>query len=78
MTRRAEKTPAKALTGFALMSAERRREVASMGGSTSQGHGTAHAFTSENAPIYGRQGAQKRWKKKKRATIKKAKENVSS
>lgn len=42
--------------GFALLSAERRRELASLGGRAAQVAGTAHQFTPEEARIAGRIG----------------------
>lgn len=42
--------------GFALLSVERRRELASQGGRAAQAAGTAHQFTSEEARIAGRIG----------------------
>jgi len=50
--------------GLAAMSPERRREIASMGGRTSQARGTAHQWTAEEASAAGKKGsaryAQKR------------------
>lgn len=42
--------------GFALLSVDRRRELASQGGRAAQAAGTAHQFTSEEARIAGRIG----------------------
>jgi general stress protein YciG len=39
----------KKLTGFAALSPERRREIASKGGKIAHAKGTAHEFTSETA-----------------------------
>ena len=41
----------KKLTGFALLSVERRRELASMGGKAANEQGNAYKFTSETAKI---------------------------
>lgn len=49
--------------GFASLSAERRREIASMGGKTAHKYGKAHQFTSEEAKAAGRKSAQARWGK---------------
>lgn len=42
--------------GFASMSKERQREIASKGGKAAHAKGTAHEFTSEEARIAGRKG----------------------
>lgn len=42
--------------GFAAMSPERQREIASMGGKAAHAKGTAHQFTSEEAREAGRKG----------------------
>lgn len=42
--------------GFASLSPERRREIASKGGKQSHFLGTAHTFTSEEAQEAGRKG----------------------
>lgn len=42
--------------GFAKMSPERHREIASMGGKTAHATGKAHKFTSEQAREAGRKG----------------------
>jgi len=42
--------------GFAAMSPEKQREIASKGGKTSQSLGTAHRFTSEEARAAGKIG----------------------
>lgn len=44
--------------GFASMSPERRREIASRGGRCSQGRGTAHRWTSDEAQEAGRKGGK--------------------
>lgn len=43
--------------GLAAMSPERRREVASKGGRTSQARGTAHQWTAEEASAAGKKGS---------------------
>ncbi len=43
--------------GLAAMSAERRREIASKGGRTSQARGTAHQWTAEEASAAGKKGS---------------------
>ena len=43
--------------GLAAMSLERRREIASMGGRTSQARGTAHQWTAEEASAAGKKGS---------------------
>lgn len=45
--------------GFASMSTEKRKKIASMGGKASHAKGTAHEFTSEEARIAGRKGGLK-------------------
>ena len=42
--------------GFASMDPDKLREIASKGGRTSQGNGTAHHWTSEEAQAAGRKG----------------------
>lgn len=46
------------LRGFAAMSPERQREIASMGGKAAHASGNAHEFTSEEAREAGRKGGQ--------------------
>lgn len=48
--------PTKARRGFALLSPERRAEIASKGGKQSQANGTAHKFTSDEARAAGKKG----------------------
>jgi len=43
--------------GLAAMSPERRRQIASMGGRTSQARGTAHQWTAEEASAAGKKGS---------------------
>ena len=42
--------------GFASLTPERRAEVSSKGGKTSQRRGTAHRFTSSEASVAGAKG----------------------
>ena len=42
--------------GFASMSPERQKEIASKGGRAAHDKGTAHEFTSEEARVAGRKG----------------------
>lgn len=46
--------------GFASMSPDRRREIASMGGKAAHTMGTAHQFNSEEARAAGKKGGRKR------------------
>lgn len=43
--------------GLAAMSPERRKEIASMGGRTSQARGTAHQWTAAEASAAGKKGS---------------------
>lgn len=47
----------KRMRGLAAMSPERRREIASKGGRTSQARGTAHQWTPEEASAAGKKGS---------------------
>ena len=44
--------------GFASMSPEKQREIASKGGRAAHAKGTAHEWTSETARIAGKKGGQ--------------------
>lgn len=44
--------------GFASMSAEKQREIASKGGRAAHNKGTAHEWTSDEARTAGRKGGQ--------------------
>ena len=44
--------------GFASMSPEKQREIASKGGRAAHAKGTAHEWTSEDARVAGRKGGQ--------------------
>jgi general stress protein YciG len=50
--------------GFASMSPERVKEIASMGGKAAHANGTAHQFTSEEAKVAGRKGGLRARKRK--------------
>lgn len=50
----------KSRRGFASMTPQRRREIASMGGRAAHTKGTAHEFTSAEAADAGRKGAMAR------------------
>lgn len=56
----ANEPPKKGRQGFASLSPERRREVASLGGQAVQRNGTGHRWTSEDARAAGRKGAAAR------------------
>ena len=51
-------TTRKERRGFASMSPEKQREIASKGGRAAHQKGTAHEWTSEEARKAGRQGGQ--------------------
>lgn len=44
--------------GFALLTAEQRREMARVGGRMLQAQGKAHRWTSETASLAGKKGVQ--------------------
>jgi general stress protein YciG len=48
----------KARRGFAAISPERQREIASLGGKAAHAKGTAHQFSAEEARVAGRKGGQ--------------------
>ena len=52
--------PARARRGFAVLSPEKKREIASMGGKAAHEHGRAHRFTSEEARAAGKKRHQLR------------------
>ena len=55
----AQETPRKkARRGFAAMSPEKQKEIASLGGKAAHAKGTAHEFTPEEAREAGRKGGQ--------------------
>lgn len=45
--------------GFASMTPERRREIASLGGKSAHAKGNAHEWTSEEARAAGRKGGKR-------------------
>ncbi|MBL8505954.1 MAG: stress-induced protein [Methylobacillus glycogenes] len=51
-----QQTPAP--RGFAAMSPQKQREIASMGGKAAHAKGTAHEFDSNSARLAGRKGGQ--------------------
>jgi uncharacterized protein len=53
--------------GLAAMSLEKRREIASKGGRTSQSRGTAHQWTPEEASAAGKKGSA-RYAQRREAT----------
>lgn len=57
--------PARKPKGFAAISPERVREIASKGGKAAHAVGTAHKFTSEEAKAAGRKGGLARGKRRK-------------
>lgn len=52
--------PVRAKRGFAVLSPEKKREIASMGGKAAHQHGRAHRFTSEEARAAGKKRHQLR------------------
>lgn len=56
--------------GFAGMTPEKRKEIASRGGKAAQLKGTAHKWTSETAREAGKIGGRARMKTKQEAEIK--------
>jgi uncharacterized protein len=57
-TERNAAAPRKERRGFASMSPEKQREIASKGGRAAHQKGTAHEWTSEEARSAGRKGGQ--------------------
>ena len=57
--------PKKKRRGFAAMSPEKQREIASKGGKSAHQKGTAHQFTSEEAREAGTKGGKAAAEKKK-------------
>jgi hypothetical protein len=55
---RGQMAPRKERRGFASMSPEKQREIASKGGRAAHQKGTAHEWTSEEALSAGRKGGQ--------------------
>lgn len=56
MTQEQNPSPPAAHRGFARLSQERRREVASLGGQAAHRQGSAHQFTQQEAQAAGRKG----------------------
>lgn len=52
--------PTRAKRGFAVLSPEKKREIARMGGKAAHQHGRAHRFTSEEARAAGKKRHQMR------------------
>lgn len=52
----AAETPTKQRRGFAVISPERQREIARLGGRAAHQRGNAHKFTVEEAQAAGRKG----------------------
>lgn len=57
----------KARRGFAAMSAEKQREIASLGGKAAHAKGTAHEFSPEEAMRAGKLGGEAAQKKRRDA-----------
>ncbi len=57
--------PKKKRRGFAAMSPEKQKEIASKGGKSAHAKGTAHQFTSEEAREAGTKGGRAAADKKK-------------
>ncbi len=53
-----ETTQKKSLRGFASMSREKQREIASKGGHAAHAKGTAHEFSADEARAAGRKGGE--------------------
>lgn len=56
-------TKTKSKRGFASMSSDKQRQIASKGGKAAHEKGTAHEFTSDEARAAGRKGGQARQRK---------------
>lgn len=52
--------PARRLRGFAAMSPEKKKEIASLGGRAAHACGRAHQFTSEEARAAGKKRHQRK------------------
>ncbi len=55
---RTEETPKKSKRGFAAMSPERQREIASQGGRAAHEMGVAHEWNTDEAKEAGKKGGQ--------------------
>lgn len=60
----------KHLRGFGSMDPERQRRIASLGGRTAHELGHAHTFTSEEAKVAGKKGAEARKAMRASAAVK--------
>lgn len=60
MTERIEGSVTRAKRGFAAMSPERQRQIASLGGRAAHQSGHAHEFTSAEARIAGKKRHERR------------------
>ncbi len=58
MERESQSRSQKARRGFAAMSPEKQREIASKGGRAAHTKGTAHEWTPESAAAAGRKGGK--------------------
>jgi uncharacterized protein len=58
MSTKAARMRKKAKRGFSAMDPEKRRAIASKGGSALHAKGTAHKFTSEEARVAGSKGGR--------------------
>jgi general stress protein YciG len=59
MTEKSENAAPRAKRGFAAMSPERQRQIASLGGRAAHQSGHAHEFTSEEARVAGKKRHQR-------------------
>lgn len=59
----ANKIKGKGMRGFASMSPDKQRQIASIGGKAAHKKGTAHQWTSEEARIAGQKGGRARLKR---------------
>jgi len=50
--------PKKKKSGFAALSADKQRAIASKGGKAAHAHGRAHEFTKDEARVAGRKGGE--------------------
>lgn len=60
MTEKYQGSPPRAKRGFAAMSPERQRQIASLGGRAAHQSGHAHEFTSAEARIAGKKRHERR------------------
>lgn len=72
---RNQKNPSTSNRGFASMSPEKQKEIASKGGKAAHAQGTAHEFTSEEAREAGRKGGQNRGHKSDQGVSKEDNQN---